>query len=217
MKNKKVIRIFSIFALVTAFAACSNDNSNTTEGSSTSIESSENIESNDESVMETTSDESSVESVNDESLAENEMSTESTDPKALNEENITENEDVQMHETDGTYVTTLLASNEGKPIEDIDSGTAYEVNIEDDQLIVKGTFNYREDETDYDNQTLLEEQDNTFKLAEDAEFSAVGGTAPAKMFTRDEFLEYEKEVSDSGLALIIRVEDGLVKSVSISS
>lgn len=211
MKEKKVLKVLSIFALVTAFAACSNNSTKTTEESNTSVEepvSTEDVQSNDES---------SIESVNDESLMENEMSTESNDPKALNEQNMTENEEVEMHETDGIYVTTLLASNEGNPIEDIDSGTSYEVNIEEDKLIVKGSFNYREDESDYDNQTLLEGQDHTFKLADDAEFAAVGGTGPGEKFTRDEFLKYEKEVSDSGLALIIKVENGLVKSVAISS
>ena len=41
--------------------------------------------------------------------------------------------------------------------------------------------------------------------------------APAKEMTRDEFVKYFEEVKESGLALIIFVENGVAKSVSISS
>lgn len=210
MKNKKLVRAFSIFALVTAFAACSNKAPETNDSSTPA------------SVGDVSSDEKEMD---DQSTEINQMSTESNDPQAANEqapveekteENENENENEEMTK-DGVYVSTLLASNEGNPMKDIDSATCYEVNIEEDTLIVKGSIDYRETFEDYDNISPIENGEHKFKLAEDAVFQAVGGTSPGQEFTREEFLEYEKEVDDSGLALIIEVENGLVTSVSISS
>lgn len=210
MKNKKLVRAFSIFALVTAFAACSNKAPETNDSSTPA------------SVEDVSSDEKEMD---DQSTEINQMSTESNDPQAANEqapveekteENENENENEEMTK-DGVYVSTLFASNEGNPMEDIDSATCYEVNIEEDTLIVKGSIDYRETFEDYDNISPIENGEHKFKLAEDAVFQAVGGTSPGQEFTREEFLEYEKEVDNSGLALIIEVENGLVTSVSISS
>ena len=49
------------------------------------------------------------------------------------------------------------------------------------------------------------------------EFQAVGGMAPAQKFTKEDFLKYLEECKDTGLALIIYVEDGIAKTVEISS
>lgn len=200
MKNNKIMKIFSIFALVTAFAACSNQAPDSDKESTSSVEStsSENIE------------------MNEQSMENSEMSTESTDPQAGKEEALEEGES-QVQNKDGVYVATLLASNEGEPIADIDTATCYEIAIEDNKFLLKGGLDYRQTFEDYDNITPIENGIHEFELADDVVFQAVGGTAPAKIIEKDKFVDYEKELDNSGLALIIEVENGLVKTVSISS
>lgn len=118
---------------------------------------------------------------------------------------------------DGKYSTSLIASLEGKG-DDYISATSYAAKIEDDKLIVSGSFDYYKDPSDYENAKEIEnKEEQKFVIDDNTTFEAVGGTAPAKEMTKDEFLEFFEEVKDSGLALIIFVEDGVAKSVSISS
>lgn len=217
MKNKKIMKVISMFALVTAFAACSNNTPKTNEEStpSNNVESTSTQEDNQQPTEESTDQNNDQ----DQDKDTNDMSTESSDPQASNEVVASEDDEEPMEEVkDGVYVTNLLASNNGEPIEDVDMGSIYQVSIEDDKLILKGTIDYKEnEEAKSGDLTSVEGKEHTFKLADDVTFQAVGGTAPAKKFNKDEFLEYEKKVEDSGLALLIEVEDGLVKTVSISS
>ena len=118
---------------------------------------------------------------------------------------------------DGKYSTSLIASLKGKG-DDYISATSYAAKIEDDKLIVSGSFDYYKDPSDYENAKEIEnKEEQKFVIDDNTTFEAVGGTAPAKEMTKDEFLEFFEEVKDSGLALIIFVEDGVAKSVSISS
>lgn len=126
-------------------------------------------------------------------------------------------EDENTLKDDGKYVTSLIASLKGEG-KDYITSTAYEAKIEDDKLIVSGSFDYLKDPADYENVKEIEnKEDNSFLIDDDTVFEAVGGMAPAKEMTRDEFVKYFEEVKETGLALIIFVEDGQAKSVSISS
>lgn len=118
---------------------------------------------------------------------------------------------------DGKYSTSLIASLKGKG-DDYISATSYAAKIEDDKLIVSGSFDYYKDPSDYENAKEIEnKEEQKFVIDDNTTFEAVGGTAPAKEMTRDEFVKYFEEVKETGLALIIFVEDGMAKSVSISS
>lgn len=118
---------------------------------------------------------------------------------------------------DGKYSTSLIASLKGKG-DDYISATSYAAKIEDDKLIVSGSFDYYKDPSDYENAKEIEnKEEQKFVIDDNTTFEAVGGTAPAKEMTRDEFVKYFEEVKETGLALIIFVEDGVAKSVSISS
>lgn len=126
-------------------------------------------------------------------------------------------EDENTLKDDGKYVTSLIASLKGEG-KDYITSTAYEAKIEDDKLIVSGSFDYLKDPADYENVKEIEnKEDNSFLIDDDTVFEAVGGMAPAKEMTRDEFVKYFEEVKESGLGLIIFVENGVAKSVSISS
>lgn len=126
-------------------------------------------------------------------------------------------EDKNLHDKDGKYVTTLMAKLQGEPDEYLET-SAYASNIEDDKLIVSGSFDLYANPENYDEVEHFENlEDHKFVINDQTEFQAVGGTAPAEKFTREEFLDYIEKVKDSGLALIIMVENGVATTVSISS
>lgn len=197
MKNKKLIKIFSIFALVVAFAGCSKNKPTPVKENSVSTQQPVSVESNEQSLM------------------EKDMSTQSSDPKSSAVKDL--NTIDGLNEEDGVYVTTFMASNGGKALENSSIATTNGVSISDGQLRIKGTMNYRKESADIDNQKLLDKEEHVFKLSENVEYAAVGGTAPKKVMTQEEFLKMAKEVEESGLALIIGVEKGLVITVAISS
>lgn len=136
--------------------------------------------------------------------------------KEPSQESSTE-EDKNLHDKDGKYVTTLMAKLQGEPNEYLET-SAYASNIEDDKLIVSGSFDLYANPENYDEVEHFENlEDHKFVINDQTEFQAVGGTAPAEKFTREEFLDYIEKVKDSGLALIIMVENGVATTVSISS
>lgn len=136
--------------------------------------------------------------------------------KEPSQESYTE-EDKNLHDKDGKYVTTLMAKLQGEPDEYLET-SAYASNIEDDKLIVSGSFDLYANPENYDEVEHFENlEDHKFVINDQTEFQAVSGTAPAEKFTREEFLDYIEKVKDSGLALIIMVENGVVTTVSISS
>lgn len=136
--------------------------------------------------------------------------------KEPSQESSTE-EDKNLHDKDGKYVTTLMAKLQGEPDEYLET-SAYASNIEDDKLIVSGSFDLYANPENYDEVEHFENlEDHKFVINDQTEFQAVGGTAPAEKFTREEFLDYIEKVKDSGLALIIMVENGVATTVSISS
>lgn len=136
--------------------------------------------------------------------------------KEPSQESSTE-EDKNLHDKDGKYVTTLMAKLQGEPDEYLET-SAYASNIEEDKLIVSGSFDLYANPENYDEVEHFENlEDHKFVINDQTEFQAVGGTAPAEKFTREEFLDYIEKVKDSGLALIIMVENGVATTVSISS
>lgn len=126
-------------------------------------------------------------------------------------------EDKNLHEKDGKYVTSMIAELKGEA-DDYITSTAYDYKIEDDKFIVSGSFDYHEDPEDFENsEEIKNEKEQKFTINDETVFQAVGGMAPAKDFSREDFLKYLDECKNSGLALIIFVEDGIAKTVQISS
>ena len=122
-----------------------------------------------------------------------------------------------LHEKDGKYVTTMIAKLKGEA-DDYITSTAYDYKFEDDRFVVSGSFDYLENPEDYEKvEEIKNEEDHKFVINDKTVFEAVGGMAPAKEFTKEDFLKYLEECKDTGLALIIFVENGVATSVSISS
>lgn len=126
-------------------------------------------------------------------------------------------EEDKAHEKDGKYVSSMIAELKGEPSDYI-TATAYEYKFEDNKFVVSGSFDYFENPEDYENvEEIGNEKDHKFVVNDDTVLQAVGGMADPKIFNKEDFLKYLNECKDTGLALIIFVENGVATSVSISS
>ena len=118
---------------------------------------------------------------------------------------------------DARYTASLIAEKKGEPEEYL-GPTVYDLAFDGDYLLVSGSMDISTNPDDYQDKTDLQNEKNRkFKVNENTVFQAVGGMAEPEIFSRDEFINWYKEVANSGLGLIIMVEDGVAKTVSISS
>lgn len=130
-------------------------------------------------------------------------------------------EDNSYLDTDGKYLTSIIASQNGD-FNDLGYASTYEfyVDGETNTLIVKGSLNYNADINDRDfleSSTQMDNSTYTFKLDENSILRSTGGMNELHPYTIDEFNNIANDVKDSGLGLIIIVENGVVKSASIAS
>lgn len=145
-------------------------------------------------------------------LESNDIEQEET---SKNEQN--NNEDMNYQTEDGRYVSTLIASKQGVRDAEISIADAYSVEAKDEALTVKGSMDHMMTPGDYENAKELDNNTYNFKINENTKFQATGGMAEPKTFTLDEFNEYYKGITESGLALIVEVKDGIAQTVSFSS
>lgn len=130
-------------------------------------------------------------------------------------------EDNSSLDKDGKYLTSIIASQNGD-FNDLGYASTYEfyVDGETNTLIVKGSLNYNEDIDDHDfleGSTQMNNSTYTFKLDENSILRSTGGINEPHPYTIDEFNNIANDVKDSGLGLIIIVENSVVKSASIAS
>lgn len=183
----------------------------------TTIENKDNKETNNTDKTENKSQTSSENSTVD--TKKDEEQTSKTDKTADNTAPAEEapQENTNSNTQDGSYVTTLIASKQGVRDPEMSIADAYSVEAENGALTVKGSLDYRDDPKNYDDVKELENNTYSFTINENTKFQAVGGMAEPKNFTAEEFNEYYKTISESGLALIIEVKDGVVQTASFSS
>ena len=106
-----------------------------------------------------------------------------------------------LHEKDGKYVTTMIAKLKGEA-DDYITSTAYAYKFEDDRFVVSGSFDYLENPEDYEKvEEIKNEEDHKFVINDKTVFETVGGMAPAKEFTKEDFLKYLEAVSYTHLTL----------------
>lgn len=121
-------------------------------------------------------------------------------------------------EKDGQYLASIYAPKKGE-VDKYNLSSVYEVSSKGDFLIVKGSFNYNKEITYFmsSDDEILKNDEYTFKLDKSTKYMSVGGTAEPEYMGLKRFLRYFKEAENSGLGLDIYIENGVVKSVSISS
>lgn len=126
---------------------------------------------------------------------------------------------------DGTYIGSLRSSYDSTAFD----GETYNAfvlssSVYDSDLDIMGILAYNDpsDTTDYinDNTTLATDSVTTlvFPTDENTQFMAVSGEASPNVFEDlDEFEAYVFQCEDSGLALILKVSNGVVTEATISS
>lgn len=130
-------------------------------------------------------------------------------------------EDASYLEKDGKYLTSIIASQNGD-FNELGYGSIYEFYVDSNTntLIVKGSLNYNENTDDHDfleSSTQMDSSTYTFKLDDNSILRSTGGVNEPHPYTIEEFNNLANEVKDSGLGLVIIVENGVVKSASIAS
>mgnify|MGYP006971056353 CR=1 FL=1 len=238
MKINNLKKVFMALALSVTLASCTNNQEPTASADSQNTDnqnSTEAVDMIDEASNETKEEqtvEEVVEEANDNSQAsENENTTidvkkeETTDNSETDDSSSEEASEVSeptddgltYQERNGSYVSTLIASKNGARDEATSIATLSDLQILDGVLKVNGSFDYRENPENYDNFEELANAEYNFRIDENTEFSSGGGMAEPTYYTLEEFKEFYNEVKESGLGLIIEVENGIAKSVVVSS
>ncbi len=92
----------------------------------------------------------------------------------------------------------------------------YEAYIEDDLLTVKGVTNFR-NEKDQDPVGMNDVEEVSFIITDQTVFQMLGGDVGPENVTKEEFAQYLKDLSDTGLLLDIQVYGAQVAVAQICS
>lgn len=202
-------KILMTAALALALASCGNatEAEPTSENNQTSVE----------------TEEKAPEVVENEAIADSEKPEENIEEDANDDSHDDSKEESEpsdemiIEERDGRYFSTLMASKNGERSEDFNAGFVSNLTIEDDVLTVDGTIDYLVDLENTEDDEKYDKGSFHFNLSPDVKLQSAGGDQEPTVYTKEEFLKFYEDVKDSGLALFIDVEDGLVTLVSISS
>lgn len=126
-------------------------------------------------------------------------------------------EDKNLHTKTGQYYSSLISSKLSTS-QAKESSQAYNVGINGDYLVVSGYVSYNNDpNSPSSGKNIGHSKNHTFKITDKTVFRAVSGLARPSYFNRAEFLNYYKLCKNTGLGLVITVENGVAISVEIIS
>lgn len=126
-------------------------------------------------------------------------------------------EDKNLHTKTGQYYSSLISSKLSTS-QAKESSQAYNVVINGDYLVVSGYISYNNDpNSPSSGKNIGHSKNHTFKITDKTVFRAVSGLATPSYFNRAEFLNYYKLCKNTGLGLVITVENGVAISVEIIS
>ena len=144
----------------------------------------------------------------DESLATDEVE-ESNDPTEASNNS-------EFHlQNDGNYFGSIYSARQGRLENSLPS--VYATVSKGDILQVSGSLSFGHEDYSTPEDEILENRIYIFEVDENTEYKAVSGLADPMIMTPEEFNDYFEEVNNSGLGLIIKVENGIVREVTISS
>ena len=123
---------------------------------------------------------------------------------------------------DGIYYYSMLSITNGKAnVEnDVITGCASEYDCDQNTFTIYGTTNKFRRLTfplDFSRETVLEDKYRVFSYDEDTEFRSSGGDGPMDYYTAQEFVDYAWLCKDTNLSLIIEMQGGIAKTVTIAS
>lgn len=200
MKKKYVAVILAVM-MAASLTACGSTSENTNASASATEESAASGEAKADTSAQSTEETASGDT--NEAADQTEDTSEVADGEV---KNVT---------TDGVYKGSLYLPNEGA--EDI-TGNVYDLAIGDGSLTLSGELVYNTDESSlYDDDTAsLGVGAYSFTLSSDVTYTERGGEEDVDL-TEDEFISAYKDIQDSGLVLIITVENGVVTNLAFSS
>lgn len=198
--KKKYLAVILAVMMAASLTACGSSSENTSASASATEEST-----------------ASAEAKADSTAPAEETASGEANEAADQTEDTTEEADGEVKEVtnDGVYMGSLYLPDE---VADDVSGNVYDLAINDGSLTLSGELVYNTDESSlYDDDTAsLGVGAYSFSLSSDVTYTERGGEADEDL-TEEEFISAYKDIQNSGLVLIITVENGVVTNLAFSS
>lgn len=221
---KKSIKYISIMLALSLFiSSCDNKEDSRDKNSRTKITENTNQVSKDEKNKEDQESkeeeidkkEEKIEAPKDEDLENKKEPEESpSEDKKIQEDSPSENRNFLAN---GQYLTILASESGGKAQGTIGYCKEAFADASTSTFTIKGSLSYSEEVGAFDSYEIMANSTYDFSFDEDTVFQATSGMAEPHIMTVDEFNSYLEECKDTGLGLVLVIENGLVKSASISS
>lgn len=115
---------------------------------------------------------------------------------------------------DGTYTSSLEPGRNGEREADGSWANVYDIAIDGDKLIVKGSLDFFPDDDTSSEAKPLENQVNVFKIDDATQFTTQSNaSSETNTHSQEEFLSMYNETKDQQLALFVQVANGTVIEV----
>lgn len=200
MKLRKMKSTMLAALMLTSFTACAN-NENPADTNSPENETQQQAESTEE-ITQNTDQNPEENTDNEESSDEN---TEINIPEAVN---LTD---------DGSYTTSLIPGREGEREADGSWANVYDMEIQGDNLIVKGSLDYAEPMRSEEGTIPIDNQISVFKINDNSNFFSRIGREDISEHSPEDFIKYYNENKDEQEALFIEVREGILYELMMVS
>lgn len=139
-----------------------------------------------------------------------------------NEESSDENTEINIPEAvnltdDGSYTTSLIPGREGEREADGSWANVYDMEIQGDNLIVKGSMDYAEPMRSEEGTIPIDNQISVFKINDNSNFFSRIGREDISEHSPEDFIKYYNENKDEQEALFIEVREGILYELMMVS
>ena len=200
MKFRKMKSTMLAALMFTSFTACAN-NENPADTNSPENQAQQQAESTEEDTQNTDQNPEEI-TDNEESSDEN---TEINIPEAVN---LTD---------DGSYTTSLVPGREGEREADGSWANVYDMEIQGNNLIVKGSMDYAEPMRSEEGTIPIDNQISVFKINDNSNFFSRIGREDISEHSPEDFIKYYNENKDQQEALFIEVREGILYELMMVS
>ena len=216
---KKITRkIFLLLALSLILSSCKADNKNSDSTKENNIEVEENKTPKKETDKKKTEEAKNTDKPKDASdkTSEKEKSEQSPTEDKKNESEQASSKESPSYK-DGMYLSILSSDKLGEAQGEIGYVKSYFADAKKNIFTIQGSLSYNKDPKALEGYEIMANSTYEFPFDENTAFQATSGMAKPDIMTIDEFNKYLEECKDSGLGLVLVIENGHLKSVSISS
>ncbi len=143
----------------------------------------------------------------------------SNENEAGNAEVVEEQSESTNTVADGLYYGSLYSDGKDRIGEEDEwrhiPGIVYDTRIEGNQLIVSGSLDYSAT-GDFENPETSDDMEHVFTFDDNTDFKALKGPEDAEHYSAEEYVRGLENIKDTGLCLMIKVENGVATEVSVS-